>query len=97
MAFRIHDSVVRGEIDNRTKGVVRGKVWLQGIKKPLALELIGNAWADLAGCLLTFKNAKKPYKDATLKSLAAEQRGIIASRKVRVFDIPTEAALNSRT
>lgn len=96
MAFRIHDNVVRGEIDNRTKGVVRGKVWLQGIAAPLILDLKGNAWADLAGCLLTFKNKKKTFKDATLKSLRTEQRGIIgditASRKVRVFDIPIEAA-----
>ena len=30
MAFRIHDSVVRGEIDNRVKGMVRGKIWVEG-------------------------------------------------------------------
>ena len=29
MAFRIHDSVVRGEIDNRLKGIVRGKIWVE--------------------------------------------------------------------
>ena len=28
MAFRIHDSVVRGEVDNRVKGIVRGRIWL---------------------------------------------------------------------
>lgn len=49
MAFRIHDSVVRGEIDNRTKGIVRGKIWVLGRKKPVELELKGNAWPDLAG------------------------------------------------
>ena len=30
MAFRIHDSVVRGEIDNRAKGIIRGKIWVEG-------------------------------------------------------------------
>ena len=30
MAFRIHDSVVRGEIDNRVKRIVRGKIWVEG-------------------------------------------------------------------
>jgi hypothetical protein len=30
MAWRIHDSVIRGEIDNRAKGAVRGKLWLDG-------------------------------------------------------------------
>ena len=29
MAFRIHESVVRGEIDNRVKGIVRGRIWIE--------------------------------------------------------------------
>lgn len=56
MAFRIHDSVVRGEIDNRLKGIVRGNIWLEGRSEPLTLELRGNAQPDIAGCLLTFAN-----------------------------------------
>ena len=59
MAFRIHDSVERGEIDNRVKGIVRGKVWVKGCAKALTLELQGNAHPDLAGCLLKFKNPQK--------------------------------------
>ncbi len=97
MAFRIHDSVARGEIDNRVKGIVRGKVWLEGRAEPLALELQGNAWPDLAGCLLTFTNPGKRVADPALDSLQAIQRGSIgdltASRKVRVFDMPLEEAL----
>src|SRR5262249_27976584 len=92
MAFRIHDSVVRGEIDNRTKGVVRGKIWVEGRPEPVVLELQGNAWPDLAGCLLTFTNPLKRIPHQHLDSLYAEQKGSIgdltASRKVRVFDIP---------
>jgi PAS domain-containing protein len=96
MAFRIHESVVRGEIDNRTKGVVRGKIWVVGRKKPVTLELKGNAWPDLAGCLLTFTNSLKPIRDPHLESLNPTQQGVIgditASRKVRVFDIPADEA-----
>ncbi|MSU57164.1 MAG: hypothetical protein EXS35_03105 [Pedosphaera sp.] len=92
MAFRIHDSVVRGEIDNRVKGIVRGKVWIHGCAKPLALELKGNAWPDLAGCLLTFTNPLKRIAHPHLDSLDPVQRGTIgdltASRKVRVMEIP---------
>ena len=58
MAFRIHDSVVRGEIDNRVKGIVRGKIWVEGRSEPVVLELKGNAWPDLAGCLLSFTTRK---------------------------------------
>jgi hypothetical protein len=97
MAFRIHDSVVRGEIDNRVKGIVRGKIWVEGRAAPVVLKLEGNAWPDLAGCLLTFTNPQKRVPHAHLDSLEPVQRGSIgdltASRKVRVFDLPLEEAL----
>ncbi len=96
MAFRIYDSVLRGEINNRVKGIVHGKIWLVGRTEPVVLELQGNAWPDLAGCLLTFANPLKPVPHRDLDSLQSLQRGRIgdltASRKVRVFDIPTEEA-----
>ncbi len=97
MAFRIHDSVVRGEIDNRVKGIVRGKIWVEGRAEPVMLELQGNAWPDLAGCLLTFTNPQKRSPHPHLDLLDPFQRGNIgdltASRKVRVFDVPLEKAL----
>lgn len=97
MAFRIHDSVVRGEIDNRVKGIVRGKIWVEGRADPVMLELNGNAWPDLAGCLLTFINPQKRFPHPGLDSLHPVQRGSIgdltASRKVRVFDVPISEAL----
>jgi hypothetical protein len=101
MAFRIHDSVVRGEIDNRVKGIVRGKIWVEGRLEPVVLELKGNAWPDLAGCLLTFTNPLKRVPHHHLASLHPVQRGTIgdltASHKVRVFDVPMpEAYLMSK-
>jgi hypothetical protein len=96
MAFRIHDSVARGEIDNRAKGIVRGKIWVSGRADPILLELKGNAWPDLAGCLLTFTNPQKLIAHPHIESLHALQQGSIgdltASRKVRVFDVPLEEA-----
>jgi len=97
MAFRIYESVVRGEIDNRVKGIVRGKIWVEGRAEPVALELQGNAWPDLAGCLLMFTNPQKRIAHPHLDSLRPVQRGSIrdltASRRVRVFDLPLEEAL----
>jgi len=96
MAFRIHDSVVRGEIDNREKGVVRGRIWLHGRPEPVELELRGNAHPDLAGCRLTFTNPLPTTAHAHLDSLNPCQRGTIGdltvSRKVRVFDLAFEEA-----
>ena len=54
MAWRIHEHILRGELDNRTRGRVTGKVWLAGVAEPLVLELAGDCHPDLAGCVLTF-------------------------------------------
>lgn len=95
MALRIHDNVVRGEIDNRERGIVRGKIWLHGVEGPVTLDLKGNACADVAGCLLTFENRKETYLLGETR-FARLQRGTVgdltASRKVRVLDVPTEEA-----
>ena len=97
MAFRIHDSVVRGEIDNRVKGIVRGKIWVEGRAEPVVLELQGNAWPDLAGCLLAFTNPQQRVPHPHLDSLHPIQRGSIgdltASRKVRT-DWQNDAAMS---
>ena len=94
MAWRIHDHVTHGEIDNRTKGFVRGRIWIHGVAKPMRLELKGNACPDLAGCVLKFKHPGTTLampRDARLHPL---QRGTVgdltASRKVRVPDVPLE-------
>jgi len=96
MAWRIHDNVVRGEIDNRVKGRVRGRIWLDGLPDPVVLTLEGNAYPDLAGCLLQFKNPLPtiPMRpDAQMNQVQRGQIGdLTASRKVRVFDIPVEDA-----
>lgn len=96
MAWRIEENVTRGEIDNRTKGVVRGRIWLHGRPNPLELDLEGNAHPDLAGCLLTFENPSPTTPHPHLDGLVTDQTGTIgdltASRKVRVFDLPFEEA-----
>jgi hypothetical protein len=96
MAWRIQDSVIRGEIDNRMKGRVHGKLWLDGLDEPVKLDLEGNACPDLAGCLLKFKNPAKTFPMRKKPEFNPLQRGKIgnlsASQKVRVFTIPDEEA-----
>lgn len=95
MAWRLHEHVVRGEIDNRTRGRVTGRIWMEGTEQPLVLDLAGDCWPDLAGCLLTFENPAPVAM--TTKAPVLLQRGqvgcITAARKVRVFDVPLEEAL----
>lgn len=90
MAWRIARSVVRGEIDNRVRGVVTGRIWLLGREEPLKLNLAGNCWRDLAGFQFVFTNPEAQPGDNT--GLDAIQDGkvgdITASRKVR--DVPME-------
>ncbi len=90
MAWRIDEAVIRGEIDNRTRGRVAGRIWFEGRAEPVLLELQGNCAQDLAGRCFEFTNpAPQPGELAGLKSLQSGVTGdITASRKVRVPDIP---------
>lgn len=92
MAWRIDEAVIRGEIDNRTRGRVTGRLWLHGRDEPLLLDLAGDCHRDLAGRQLEFVNPRP--QPADLAKLATAQRGragdITASRKVRVPDIPLD-------
>ncbi len=89
MAWRLHDQVVRGEIDNRTRGRVTGRIWIEGWREPLELALDGDAWRDLAGHRLLFRNPH-PQKGPT-GGLSILQEGVVgditASRKVRVPEV----------
>src|SRR5574338_189141 len=95
MAWRLHEHVLRGRIDNRVRGRVTGEIWLAGSDQALLLDLKGDCAPDIAGCELTFENPN-PLPMAT-KPPAPQQRGpvgdITAARKVRVFDVPIEEAL----
>ncbi|HLP25465.1 MAG TPA: hypothetical protein VK477_07300 [Acidobacteriota bacterium] len=92
MAWRIDEHVVRGEIDNRTRGRTTGRIWFVGRAEPVELELTGDCWRDLAGRRLEFVNPEP--KPGLPESFAARQAGavgdITASRKVKVLDFPLE-------
>jgi hypothetical protein len=97
MAWRIHNCVREGEIDNRQRGHVAGKIWLIGSDNPVTLDLSGNCSRDLAGCLIRFKNPEAKSVPEENIQLSPQQSGvsgeITASRKVRVFDVPLDEAL----
>lgn len=87
MAWRIEEAVTHGEIDNTVEGRTTGRIWLIGRDEPLALDLIGDCWRDLAGTRLRFENPDpQPCEDAD--ALDPDQSGIVgdmtASRKARV-------------
>ncbi len=95
MAFRPDEHVVRGEIDNRTRDRVIGRLWLIGRETPVELDLKGNAWADLAGRRLVFVNPNPQPGDTSF--LKSRQRGVVgdctASRKVKVPEVSKEKLL----
>lgn len=92
MAWRIDEHVIRGEIDNRLRGRVVGKIWLVGRAEPVELDLRGDCWRDLAGRRLEFVNPEP--KPGLPESFAKRQTGavgdITASRKVKVPDVPLD-------
>ena len=96
MALRIEQHVARGEIDNRERGRVRGRIWFGGRDQPVVLELKGNCRRDLAGCLTTFINSELVAAGEGEIEMHPSQKGVTgdmtASRKVRVLDVPLEEA-----
>lgn len=92
MAWRIEEQVIRGELDNRVRGRVTGRIWLAGRERPLELALAGNPWRDLAGRRIEFVNPSAQAGD--LSGLADAQHGVIgdctASRKAKVPDVNAE-------
>jgi hypothetical protein len=95
MAWRIDKQVLRGKIDNRSRGRVTGKIWLAGRDEPVILELTGNPWRDLAGQVLRFFNPNHEHGEPEkLQGLAQKQAGVVgditASRKVRALDCSIE-------
>jgi hypothetical protein len=92
MAWRVDEFLVRGEIDNRARGRVTGRLWFADCADPIELDLGGDAWRDLAGRRLVFTNPQpKPGLPAGLR---VRQTGVVgditASRKVKVPEIPLE-------
>lgn len=92
MAWRIDETVIRGEIDNRVRGRVTGRIWFVGRAEPVELELKGDCWRDLAGRKLEFANPRP--RPGELTGFAPRQAGVVgditASRKVKVPEIPLE-------
>jgi len=89
MAWRVERFLVRGEIDNRIRDRITGRLWFLGRPEPVELELYGNARRDLAGKRLEFSNAKP--QPGLPENFSIQQIGVVseftASRKVRVPDI----------
>ena len=94
MARRLAEFVIRGEIDNRRKGVVQGIIWIEGRDQPMILELTGNACADIAGCLLKFTNrcpAVPLHKELETNPRQTGRVGdLTASRSTRLPEFPND-------
>lgn len=98
MAWRLHEYVRRGEIDNRQGGLVTGRIWLDGVAEPRELDLTGDCHPDLAGCQLVFENpAPIPLTTPPpVRRQSGKTGDITAARKVRVYDVPVEEAYRLR-
>ena len=99
MAWRITDSLITAELDNREEGRVTGSLHLMGREDPIRLELEGNFLRDIAGCRITIRNPHPLKNEST--DLAPLQQGQVgdmtASHKVRVIDVSVDKALQLRS
>jgi hypothetical protein len=98
MAWRLSQSILKGELDNRERGWVFGRLWLVGGEQPIELNLQGNCLPDLAGSRIVFKNPNARAGDDV--SLTTKQEGqigdVTASRKVKLLACSLDEAHKSR-
>lgn len=95
MAIRLGEFVRSGTIDCSVKGVITGEIEVEGILKPLRLNLKGTPHPDIAGCVLTFTNPEIDVLDDEIADyLELEQTGFAgdmsAARKRKVLSMPLE-------
>lgn len=92
MTWHIADYIERGEIENRERDTVTGRIWLRGLDEPIELDLVGNALDDVAGRCLRFQNPFPEEVTDEHRPLAGKQQGTVgkltAAQKIRVWDIP---------
>jgi len=89
MAWRFSDSLICGEIDNRTPGRVVLRLCCAGAPKLITVEMEGDAAQDLAGRRFLFYNrgpikVGRNFPDSSRKAKVGE---ISASRQVKVPDV----------
>lgn len=93
MAWRFDKAIIRGELDNTERGRLQLRLEIIGYHEPICLDLIGDAWRDVAGSRLSFVNPS-PEPQALMPPFLALQAGVVgdvtASRKVRVFTVPQD-------
>ena len=93
MAWRFDKAIIRGELDNTERGRLQLRLEIVGYHEPICLDLIGDAWRDVAGSRLSFVNPS-PEPQAPMPPFLALQAGVVgdvtASRKVRVFTVPQD-------
>ncbi|MFU8780335.1 MAG: hypothetical protein ACNA71_04840, partial [Kiritimatiellia bacterium] len=74
MGWRLGDSIVRGEIDNRERDRTIGRIWLLDREFPLEITLRGNTMRDISGCLIEFENPNPMPEDN--EGLSPVQMGV---------------------
>lgn len=74
MALRPDQAVLRGEIDNRARGRVTGRIWFVEREEPVVLALEGDCHRDLAGRRLEFTNPQ-PAAHPHVDRLVTQQHG----------------------
>ncbi len=95
MAIRLGEFVRSGTIDCSVKGVISGELEVEGMDDSIRLNLKGTPHADIAGCILTFKNPEVDVLDPEIADyLDQEQIGFAgdmsAAQKRRVLSMPLE-------
>ncbi len=82
MAWRPHDNLIEGELDNRTPGRVSGRLQLVGLACDVALDLAGDMTGELRGKRIVLRNPDPNKTGKQMRGFRTRQVGPVDSIEV---------------
>ena len=76
MAWRIHENLIEGELDNTVPGRITGTMRFVGLAEPVRLDLSGDFKGDIQGRRIRFQNPNPQERNVALgKARSSYMRG----------------------
>jgi hypothetical protein len=87
MAWRPHEQLIEGELDNTVPGKVTGWMRFRGLKGRVTFDLNGNFHRDIRGAKVRIEGPGKDWHEATEDSAREYMRGFARKQTGNVGDM----------
>ena len=77
MAWRLHEELIEGMLDNTVRGKVTGWMRFAGLDGQVAFDLSGDFHRDIAGCRIVLTNPEPRGERKDMEGLSPVQKGTV--------------------